>query len=104
MTYCTVVKGGPQSDRQTDRQTEHVDSGGAVIMAIAIARVHPVHVMNADSAKDHCWLLDQISSVRLCICYGPNSPSPIILLLSSKYDSHFVIDGVRRSRHCSTYM
>jgi len=50
---------------------------GAVIMTKAIARVHPVRLMNADSDPSQ---LTYAVSLLINGCYHPHPPSPFVII------------------------
>jgi len=71
---------------------------GAVIVAKAPSRVHPVHMMNMEwrqvAANPQPRPNDPgcESACRLHVgCKKPHLPSPFILLLTPKADTHFTI-------------
>ena len=56
--------------------------------SITIARVHSVHLINADWAQGGRQPSDQANWLGCC---RPHPPSPLLLLLSSKFDTPILI-------------
>jgi len=83
---------------------------GAALVIIAIARVHPVHLMNADWAPGGRQPSDQANRLRLWVrtpagCDRLHRPSPFIIITQpeSWYSFYRPTKGewLSRPRHCS---
>jgi len=80
-----VRSGLPSNNNNNNNNYDNVY--GAVIMT-AIARVHPVHLMNADWATGGRQPSDQTNQFGLSppiSCYHPQAPSPFIIMYVCMY-------------------
>jgi len=82
---------------------------GAVLMTVVTARVHPVHLMNADWSPGGRQPWDQANRLGLLSppingCYHPHPSSPFVIITQpeSWYSFYRPMDGGRlsRPRHC----
>jgi len=103
MYTCNTVMWPNNNNNNNNNNNTKDNVRGAVTMAIAIARVHPVHLMNEDQVMGSHQPSDQVNNLdSKSSSYHPYSPSPFITVTQSEtsgYATWFTAGGAIRIAH-----